>query len=211
MMQCDAGGGAIDEKACGAFVMRWRMEMIGNLASRVMLPRFFLIFLLTYQCTISNSNSGSAPSATLPYQHQQQWPSIILISTHRLSNGSKLFRNGLKLSPSLGWTIGHLWFILIEIEIDVQAHTYYFISLYCPVCQTFFSRMFSSDKPQGPSRFQSPGIQGKRVPRPGSRMARGPDQVKIKVKENSSHLDEVEVLLEKDKRLPFLQGKLGQH
>ena len=69
MMQCDAGGGAIDEKACGAFVMRWRMEMIGNLASRVMLPRFFLIFLLTCQCTISNSNSGSAPSATLPYQH----------------------------------------------------------------------------------------------------------------------------------------------
>ena len=51
-------------------------------------------------------------------------------------------------------------------------------------------------EPQGPSRLQSPGIQGKRVPRPGSRMARGPDQVKIKVKENSSHLDEVEVLLE---------------
>ena len=139
-MQCDAGGGAIDEKACGAFVMRWRMEMIGNLASRVMLPRFFLIFLLTWQCTISNSNSASTSSASAPYQHQQQWPSIILISTHRLSNGSKLFRNGLKLSPSLGWTIGHLWFILIEIEIDVQAHTYHFISLYCPRVVRLFSQ-----------------------------------------------------------------------
>ena len=74
--------------------------MIGNLASRVMLPRFFLIFLLTYQCTISNSNSGSAPSATLPYQHQQQWPSKhqhILIS---ISNS-----NSIRVSISISGSI----------------------------------------------------------------------------------------------------------
>ena len=37
---------------------------------------------------------------------------ISIISTDRLSNGAKLFCNRLKLSPSLGWTIRHLRFIL---------------------------------------------------------------------------------------------------
>ena len=167
--------------------------------------------------------------AHLAVHHQQQQQCQYIISISTISASATVAQhNSHQHSPSFQWiqivsqrieVVSQSWLDdrtpLVHIDRDRDRCVISYISFHIFIlptcCQTFFSRMFSSDKPQGPSRFQSPGIQGKRVPRPGSRMARGPDQVKIKVKENSSHLDEVEVLLEKDKRLPFLQGKLGQH
>ena len=143
--------------------------MTGNLASRVMLPRFFLIFLLTWQGTISNSNISSSATVAQHNSHQHspsfQWIQIV---SQRIEVVSQ------------SWLDDRTPLVHIDIDRDRCAISciLFHIFILPTCCQTFFSRMFSSDKPQGPSRFQSPGIQGKRVPRPGSRMARGPDQVK---------------------------------